>query len=371
MRIAFDQQTFTWQEYGGISRYFCSLASRLSDLPDVEAKIFAPIHINAYLPSVPTAIRAGIKVPPIPKMLRIMRNASRLMAIPLMKAYHPDIVHETYYSSLAFAPKGVCRVITAYDLIQEYFPAPSREKNKFLSMKMKAFSRADHIICISENTRRDLMEYYDIPASKVSVVYLGFDVLATDSHVNQNHQGQPYILYVGQRAGYKNFIDFIRAYASSEWLQKNFRVYCFGGGKFTSTEKDQFKKLGVNESYIQQLGGDDAVLASCYRNAAAFVYPSLYEGFGIPPLEAMAAGCPVICSKTSSIPEVVGDAGEYFDPSSMESIRSSLEKVLQSPLRRAELVAQGIERCKLFTWEKCASETLAIYRNICSKKQED
>jgi glycosyltransferase involved in cell wall biosynthesis len=364
MRIAFDQQTFTWQEYGGISRYFCRLATRLSEIHGVEAKIFAPIHINAYLPGISATIRTGIKVNPIPKTLRIMRNASRLMAIPLMQAFKPDIVHETYYSSWAFAPKGACRVITAYDMIQEYFPGPPREKNKFIRMKMEAFNRADHIICISENTRRDLMELYDIPAAKVSVVYLGFDMLSTNTQVNHNLQSLPYILYVGQRAGYKNFIDFLRAYASSEWLQNNFRILCFGGGKFNSAEKGQFNSIGVNESHIQQISGDDSILASCYRYAAAFVFPSLYEGFGLPPLEAMAAGCPVVCSNTSSIPEVVGSAGEYFDPTSIDSIRSSLENVLQSSERRAELVAHGIERCKLFTWEKCAIETLTIYRSI-------
>lgn len=366
MRIAFDQQTFTWQEYGGISRYFCSLAHQLSELPGVETKIFAPIHINAYLPGLPPSIRAGTKVTPSPAMLPVMRNVSRLMAIPMIQSYRPDIVHETYYSSWTFAPLGAYRVITAFDMIQECVPGPDGEINKFIARKRNAFARADHIICISENTRQDLLKFNDIPEEKVSVVYLGFDALGSGSHPVGGNHGQPYILYVGQRAGYKNFINFIQAYASSVWLQDNFRILCFGGGEFTSTEKALFRDIGLNESQIQLVGGDDYILGSCYRNAAAFVYPSLYEGFGIPPLEAMAAGCPVVCSNTSSIPEVVGGAGEYFDPSSIESIRSSVEHVLQFTERRTELVTLGIERCKLFTWEKCSAETHAIYQRLCA-----
>jgi len=109
------------------------------------------------------------------------------------------------------------------------------------------------------------------------------------------------------------------------------------------------------------------VLAAHYQNAAAFVYPSLYEGFGIPPLEAMALGCPVICSNTSSVPEIVGVAGEYFDPEHIESIRTSVESVLQSTERRAELIQNGFKKCAEYSWERCASETLAIYRGIVNR----
>lgn len=364
MRVAFDQQTFTWQEYGGISRYFCSLATHLSEIPGVQARIFAPIHINAYLPGVPAAIKTGVKVVPIPRTLRIMRNISRVLAVPMMHAYRPDIVHETYYSSMAFAPKGARRVISAYDLLHEYYASPSREKDAFINRKVTAFSRADHIICISENTRRDLMEYYDIPESKVSVVYLGLEPMVADTGKTPAAGGRPYILYVGQRAGYKNFMGFAKAYASSEWLRDNFMILCFGGGKFTAAEKEELKGCGVSESQVLQVSGDDAALAACYRNADVFVYPSLYEGFGIPPLEAMAAGCPVVCSNTSSIPEVVGEAGEYFDPASIDSIRTAVENVARSSEWRAELTARGYERCLSFTWEKCAAETHSIYQSI-------
>ena len=123
-------------------------------------------------------------------------------------------------------------------------------------------------------------------------------------------------------------------------------------------------ELGLDLRKIQQIGGGDDVLAYLYQSAEAFIYPSLYEGFGIPPLEAMSLGCPVICSNTSSLPEVVGDAGEYFDPNNMESIRSAIETVMQSQARRDEFVQKGRERCAIFSWARCAEETMTIYRGL-------
>lgn len=364
MRIAFDHQIFAWQEYGGISRYICSLATHVLEFPGVEAKIFAPLHVNAYLPHINKNLRTGVKVKAFSKTGRIRINASRLMAMPLIRVFRPDIVHETYYSTWAYAPKDASRVLTAFDMIHERFPGMFRKNDPTTSRKKKAFARVDRIICISESTRSDLLALFDVPAENISVVYLGFDTFDAEADEGNKPQNSPYILYVGQRGGCKNFANFIRTYTSSEWLRNNFSLLCFGGGAFTSAEKEMLTINGVNESHIRQIGGDDSVLAACYRNAAVFVYPSLYEGFGIPPLESMSAGCPVVCSNSSSIPEVVGDAGEYFDPTSIDSIRSSVEKVLQSSERRADLTAKGFERCKFFTWEKCAAETLAIYRSL-------
>lgn len=365
MRIAFDQQIFAWQEYGGISRYICSLATHLTKISGVQAKIFAPLNVNQYLPGLHPEMRAGVNVRAISITDRVRINASRLMAIPLIKSFQPHLVHETYYSKRAYAPKGAYRVLTAYDMMHEKFPDTFPANDQTTSLKKSAFARADHIICISENTRRDLVDIFKVAAEKVSVVYLGFDTFLTETREkNIKLQDAPYLLYVGQRGKYKNFNNFLRTYASSKWLRSNFRIVCFGGGVFTFAEKEMFLANGICEANICQIGGDDAVLAECYRHAAVFVYPSLYEGFGIPPLEAMSVGCPVVCSNTSSIPEVVGKAGEYFDPTSIDAMRAAIEKVLQSSDNRAVLTTKGYERCKLFTWDKCAAETLAVYRSL-------
>ena len=122
--------------------------------------------------------------------------------------------------------------------------------------------------------------------------------------------------------------------------------------------------LGLALEQVMHVGGSDERLAAMYKGAAALVYPSKYEGFGIPPLEAMSLDCPVICSNTSSIPEVVGEAGEYFDPFDQDSIRAAIERVLQSPARRQQLVVLGRSRCKLFSWERCAEQTAAVYRRL-------
>lgn len=364
MRIAFDQKIFYWQVYGGISRYICNLARHLSEVPGVEAKIFAPLHVNAYLPELPGCVRKGVKVEPFPRTGRIRTTVSRLLAQPLIRAFRPDIVHETYYSAGAYAPRGASRVLTAYDMIHERFSGMYRHDDPTSNWKKKSFARADRIICISESTRRDLLEFYDVSPDKTSVVHLGFAAFAAKADEGNAQLGSPYLLYVGERTGYKNFENLLRTYASSEWLRNNFRLFCFGGGAFTPAEMGMMKKHGVDESHVRQIGGGDSVLAACYRNAAVFVYPSLHEGFGIPLLEAMSAGCPVVCSNTGSVPEVAGNAGVYFDPCRIDSMRASIEKVLQSSEYRADLSSKGHERCKLFTWEKCAAETLAVYRSL-------
>jgi len=314
-------------------------------------------------------IRIGLKVEDLYKTGKTRIIASHLLAIPLIKLYQPNIVHETYYSKWTCAPQNAFRVLTAYDMIHERFPRMFLSSGVSTAKKKIAFARADHIICISESTRNDLLEFFDVPSEKVTVVYLGFDAFDVKYSGDQKPHYCPYLLYVGQRSGYKNFERFIRAYTSSEWLRNNFRICCFGGGSFTLAEREMLKTNRVDESRINQISGDDSVLANCYQNAAAFVYPSLYEGFGIPPLEAMSLGCPVISSNTSSIPEVIGDAGEYFEPNNVESIKSSIEMVLQSSERQVDLIEKGFERCKLFTWEKCAIETFALYGKLTRQKK--
>ena len=123
-------------------------------------------------------------------------------------------------------------------------------------------------------------------------------------------------------------------------------------------------QLNLPTDRIIQIGGSDALLRSLLRKAAAFVYPSIYEGFGFPPLEAMAEGCPVISSRTSSMPEVIGDAAEFFDPNDIDSIAAAIAAVVGSPIRQTELREKGKRRLACFSWAKCARETAEVYQGL-------
>jgi glycosyltransferase involved in cell wall biosynthesis len=253
------------------------------------------------------------------------------------------------------------------------------------SAKRAAVQRADHIICISEHTRGDLLSLYQVSEKKVSVVHLGCDAAneqsaivntsinsSTETSVNKRtnptisdgRQGRPYLLYVGLREGYKNFEQLLRAIAQAPALLAEFDVLAFGGGTFTAHEQNLISTLGFKPIQVRQQSGNDASLNEAYQNATAFVYPSAYEGFGLPPLEAMAKSCPVISSNTSSMPEVIGVAGQYFDPQSLDSISGAIEAVVFSKERTQELIKLGRERVTLFTWRRCAQDTRAIYQAV-------
>ena len=140
-------------------------------------------------------------------------------------------------------------------------------------------------------------------------------------------------------------------------------MIAFGGKPFNNDEIESFKRSGLRQNQVIHITGDDNTLSNLYQNAEAFIFPSLYEGFGMPPLEAMSNNCPVISSNTSSMPEVIGDAGEYFNPTSAEDLISAIKNVLFSK-RREELVSLGLQRVGIFSWEKCAKETISVYERL-------
>lgn len=361
------------QTYGGISRYFISLHKNLSNFEEVQSRIIAPLYVNTYLNNSFLSGVTGMPVPVIPKTARIRNNIlpvlNSLLVPHILKSFGPDIVHETYYSSKSYAPSGSMRVITVYDMIHERFQKYFSDKDPTSTIKRHAVNRAHHVICISNNTKNDLVDLFSIPEEKISVVYLAAELENNNSYMLRdtrqfNTVDKPYLLYVGSREGYKNFSGFLEAISINTFLKNNFILLCFGGGKFTKNENNLIRELGFSKDSVIQTGQNDFQLARIYENAVAFIFPSLYEGFGIPPLEAMSSGCPVICSNVSSIPEVVGNAGEYFDPYNPESIASAIEAVVLYPARRKELIEFGKLRCKEFSWKKCANETLNIYRSI-------
>lgn len=254
-------------------------------------------------------------------------------------------------------------------MIHELFPQMFSAIDRTSKWKRKTLNRVEHIICISKSTKDDLVELFGLDTKKISVVHLGVDTTFF-SHPNIpaiEETSRPFLLYVGKRNKYKNFRSLLKALASSKQLKKDFDLVAFGGGSFDFSETKLISSLGFTENRIRQISGSDEKLIDLYQRASALVFPSLYEGFGLPPLEAMACSCPVISSNTSSMPEVIANAGEYFDPSSIDDIKRAIGDVVYSPTRIDNLKELGSERAQHFRWDKCAKETLDVYEKILGK----
>lgn len=363
MKIAYDHQIFSWQKYGGISRYFFETANNIAKHTSHEVCIFSPLYVNAYLGGASSLLRVkGRMLPQVKKTARLINTINQVVVKPQLSRFRPDIVHETFYSRTRLAPRQSKVVLTVYDMIHERYPEFFSARDTLAMTKAAAVARADHIICISENTRRDLIDILNVDPAKTSVVYLGFSL--TQETCIATPMSRPYLLYVGLRGGYKNFDAVLQAYAMSQDLMSNYDLLAFGGGDWTNFELARARELGIDMSHLRYVQGDDSQLASLYQGASLFVYPSLYEGFGIPPLEAMSFGCPVVSSNASSLPEVVGNAAESFDPKSAPALLASIEQVLNDSERRKSLVEQGYLRTKLFSWERCAEQTVAAYEKV-------
>ena len=362
MKVLFDGQIFLEQPAGGISRYYTALATDLNTRPGVSARIIAPLHRNEILLASAKAPVFGVGLPDKRGVARLCRLVRRISAPVLDRLLTADIVHETYFSPEPHFKRTKRRVTTVYDMVHEiYYPNDPASR-----YKRDAVARCDHVICISNNTKHDLCELFKFPPERASVTHLTYEDFSrfAGGAMPQVLEGAPYFLHVGNRAGYKNFELLLRAFASAPQLTKDFRVICFGGGRLTDGERANAAKLGIRHDALVHLSGSDAVLGAAYAHAVAFVYPSLYEGFGIPPLEAMSASCPVVCTNSSSLPEVVGDAALMFDPKDSEALREALLRIATSEETRVNLVLRGHERRQRFTRENMVSQTLAVYRGI-------
>ena len=363
--VVFDHQTFVAQEFGGISRYFCELASRIHGLEDFQAKVIAPLHLNAYLPdcAVPkAAVRLNGKFRGRGRLCQVVNAA---LAPALTRMSRPSLIHRTYYESLPRVG-DVPVVLSVFDMIHEIFPENFATNDVVIRCKRGSVNAADHLICISHSTANDLVRLFDVPRSKIFVIYLGYsDVFAQPAPRDETSpHDRPYLLYVGQRDGYKNFGTALRAYAASRVLREAFDFVVFGGPALSAEERVLIASLSLRPGSVVRMGGSDKDLARAYRHARTFVYPSKYEGFGIPPLEAMSSGCVVASSNTSSIPEVVGDAAVTFEPSDIGDTRLALERACFDDTTRQQLLAAGGLRVREFTWDRCARETVAAYRKV-------
>jgi glycosyltransferase involved in cell wall biosynthesis len=367
MRTLYDYSIFQQQQYGGISKYFYELITHLLKYEDLDIDLYMGFFINKYGLE---RFRAefsnyfGYQPPLIRRTGFIRRFATKLMWQGFQSRSSRDkhcIYHHTYYDS----PKSdVSRnVFTVYDFTHERLNRFFSKNDNTPSLKREAFRMADALICISESTKKDMLELYDIdPSCKIAVIHLACDNISGSPAADIKLPDAPYLLFVGPRGGYKNFIALLDAYAQDASLKKDFAIACLGS-EFSQSEQAIFSERGVSERIFRYSGGDD-VLAALYKNAHVFVYPSQYEGFGLPLLEAMSCECPVLAGNNSSIPEVAGNAAALFDASSSESLREVLHKLAYDDSMRKSLKAAGKERCKLFSWERCAKETYALYKEI-------
>ena len=272
-------------------------------------------------------------------------------------------------------------IVTVHDLVRccFNFTPITISQRILLNLDIKYIKRASHIIAVSENTKSDLVKYLNIPERKISVIYNGVDhnifkpykpYQMRPYHAILRHK--PYILYVGSERRRKNLSGLFEAFAMLRQEFPELKLVKVGGpGHSRQLRSEMLKKLsslGISENvtfvdYISELE-----LAYYYSSATLLAYPSLYEGFGLPPLEAMACGCPVVTANTSSLPEVVGEAGIMVNPYDTRSLVQAMRRVLTDDKLRDNMVRKGLEQSKKFSWEKTAELTLQVYNKIAPRE---
>jgi glycosyltransferase involved in cell wall biosynthesis len=250
-------------------------------------------------------------------------------------------------------------------MIHEIYPDYFESSDRIREWKRQLAQKATKIIAISENTRQDIIRFYNIDPEKIEVTHLASSLKAEPPLEKNGHVqpvlSYPYLLFVGKRKLYKNFDFFISSAAPLLKQYPNLKVVCTGGEPISNEERQTFSTLGITGRVIQ-IFPDDAALGKLYLDAIALVFPSLYEGFGIPVLEAFNCGCPVIASNASSLPEIGGDAALYFNPGDSSSILEALDIIVEDQEIRNECIKRGYQRAKEFSWEKTAKLTERVYK---------
>ena len=355
LSVFYDHQTMISQRIGGISRYHYELAVRLPKM-GVDVNIACIRNINYYFSEM-----LGIHDRPESRSLvRLISLLNKCNSLRRLRK-HYDIIHPTLYDPYLIGHCSGKLIVTVHDMMHEKGYVID---DKTVARKRRMVHAADRIITVSQCTKNDLLEYYpELDAEKIRVSHQGFSMSANDSKSRRfRFVDGPYILFVGGRGGYKNFGRFVEAMKPILSSHKELQVFCTGG-EFTSEESELF---GEYSSRFHSGKLIDSEMSSAYANALCFVFPSEYEGFGLPILEAFACGCPVVCSSSSCFPEVAGDSAEYFDPLNVDEMSAKIQSVIDDDSLRESLSFRGRERLKLFDWDKTARETLEYYKEAIS-----
>ena len=374
MRVLHDYQIIVRQKMGGISRYHYELVKNINGgIAGVEANAPCLFFRNYYF-------RDYYNREPYTYKNTIVRNAVMLLnevntffrvvfASLIGKKY--DVIHITWYKPYyihlikrIMGRKSPKIVLTVHDLVHEMEANEKPVMKRGADDREKMLKIADGIIAISENTKKDLLHYYPwVDEKKISVIYHGF-LQEKVEETCELELPREYVFFVGKRTSYKNFSTFVSAMGKAKRNIPGLSVVCAGGGDFTKDELAQIEKAGLKNS-IQQKFMTDAELVYCYKHAKCYVFPSLYEGFGMPILEAFSYDCPVVLSDASCFPEIAGDAGIYFDGTKADDIAKKVEEVYcMSDKERRELVQRGRERLKAFSWKRTAEETVEVYKKV-------
>jgi glycosyltransferase involved in cell wall biosynthesis len=365
MNILYDHQIFSSQVFGGISRYFYELMDSFHRDGDVCFSLALRYSNNAYLQG------AGwTKCKPFFPGRRFFGKTTLINTLNGYESRRSigaggyDILHPTYYHPYYLPLVGKKPVVvTVYDMTHELYPGLFSADDPTIAWKRAVLGSAQRIIAISENTKRDLLRFYRLEEQRVAVVHLASSLRRSMHATPVPDLPANYLLFVGQRGGYKNFSFFVRTLAPLLRSNPELAIVCAGGGAFTPQEADMLASLGII-SRVRQVPVSDDALVALYGGALAFVFPSLYEGFGIPVLEAFSCGCPVLLSNRSSLPEVGGEAVVYFDPEDEESFRRAVVRVMDNAGLRESLAVEGRVRAGEFSWEKVARETRAVYESV-------
>ena len=360
-KILYDNQMFTFQRFGGVTRYFADL---MYNLPSDEFRSSMPMKFceNHYV-----TVTYGRKYPSLsfPKSYRWRRRiyqlANMTYAWNAVRMCDYDIFHPTYYNPYflsAVKKRKKPFVLTIHDMTFERYPQDVLIYDRTIPPKKRLIAEAEHIIAVSENTKHDIIELLGTDPSKISVVHHGYRPIAEAAPQLFDR----YVLYVGERKGYKNFFPWLSAVRPLLMADPTLRIVCTGT-PFSPAERKVFNKWNVTDRLLH-ISANDEQMASLYRYAMCFVFPSHYEGFGIPILEAFSNGCPVCLSDASCFPEVAGDAALYFNPNDAQSMQDALREIISSSALRDELSLKGKNRVKEFSLEKMVEATCNVYRKI-------
>lgn len=363
VNILFDHQIFSMQRFGGISRYFANIYGSIKNQPDIHADIAILRTNNHYIQDFPA---------PLNNTLGDVLIHSRDKAAKWNKAYSKfrikkndyNLLHPTYYDSYFLNYTKKPYVITVHDMIHEMYQEFFDPNDKFVRHKRICVENAAHIIAISDSTKQDLISILGVEESRISVIHHGYIPNPVQSPKQTlSSVKKDYFLFVGDRRGYKNFSRFITGIAPV--LRKNniLKLICAGGGPFENAEEELFFRLKISNQ-VSQKSVSDLELTNLYSNAIAFIYPSLYEGFGLPILEAFENACPAIVSDNKCFREIGRDAVLYFDPYSSDELTIAVEALLNDETLRTDFMIRGKKLLPEFSMDNCMEKTLAVYKDL-------